>query len=91
LFALVAELVVPLKNLMENNPVNESADSNAKHKTGQRYNTAFYEGGSGFPWTSGVVSGSSGSLRRPMAAIAIGYMVSRGLAKPGSADRRDND
>jgi hypothetical protein len=26
-----------------------------------------------------------------VAAIAIGYMVSRGLAKSGSADRRDND
>jgi putative flippase GtrA len=25
-----------------------------------------------------------------VAAIAIGYMVSRGLAKSGSADRRDN-
>src|SRR3954449_12530051 len=26
-----------------------------------------------------------------VAAIAIGYMVSRGLAKSGSVDRRDND
>ena len=26
-----------------------------------------------------------------VAAIAIGYMVSRGLAKSGSADLRDND
>ena len=26
-----------------------------------------------------------------VAAVAIGYMVSRGLAKSGSADRRDND
>ena len=26
-----------------------------------------------------------------VAAIAIGYMVSRGLAKSGSADRRDDD
>jgi len=26
-----------------------------------------------------------------VAAIAVGYMVSRGLAKSGSADRRAND
>jgi hypothetical protein len=26
-----------------------------------------------------------------VAAVAIGYMLSRGLAKSGSADRRDDD